>query len=101
MKKPGFHTHNIKVTISLGTSIFCFFLSLSLSLLFFFPAILFFPTYYAQILLLHKNFAHQNFNLFAKSTIVIIKSMPAYTILRYTQIIYHISGILSMIEASL
>ena len=54
-----------KAWLALGTSLFCFF-----SFLFFFPAILFFPTYYAQ------NFAftaHQKFYLLAKSTIVIIK----------------------------
>ena len=62
------------------------------SLLFFFPAILFFPTYYAQ------NFAHQKFNLLAKNRIVIIK---------YNACIYNITVnsnyllYLSMIEALL
>jgi len=51
------------------------------SFLFSFQQFFFFPSHYAQILLLHKNFAHQKFDLLAKSTIVIINTMPSYTVL--------------------
>ena len=86
-------TTESKCYLQLGASLFCFFSPIFLCSNSFFSLCIM-----LKILLLHKNFALQKFNLLAKSTIVIIKyNACIYDMAVNSNYLLH----LSMIEASL